>query len=1422
VAELEHENRELKERVAELEQDPNTSLSSVADTTHVSLQESRQGGSGSDVEREGSRTSASSAGNYVPFQEASRAETGFSRDGQDAGSSFRKELSSTSSSDIPEPSGAPIPRVPSAIFRMSSAQSFDAGPSRPGGANSPPMTPELHIPAGLRMKQHDIQLNHLVGSGSFGQVWHAKVPATCVPRARQRPSSFRLDDEEEELAGDFPQPGSEGTGQADVATEGDVDVAVKVFMSTEADVSKEIVLMARVSGCPHVLPLLGVVMEQDDPYKDPQVALVTQYMENGSLYDLLVCGPKQHDMVVRGGVRPRPVFGTEDLLRMAWEAARGCEALHRFNVVHRDLACRNLLVCKGYHVYVSDFGFARLRESAQSKGFSGNALGPVRWEAPESLEFKEYSEATDSFSYGVCIYEMFSRSEPWALVTNARVAHLVLGGMRLAPPLNLDPVLGGILLECWEHDRERRPAFANIVNRLERRMAEREREVRETEWERFAITSMLGGHVFLKSVANDRKQRVHERYVRITPDLQYLSWGRLLPTIAGAVAMGAKAAALSASSGTGTTRLGFGLNPYSHSSTRNPNIHPPPPPPPDLLRSKSDSTKNSELRKRAAPHEAETKVAAAAPGTPKRHSLAHMTVRRFGQASQSSRAIGEAKAADEAGEDASPTAPAAEHRKKPEASGKKRVLKNSKSNDFSWFGQQPVTTENEQVRENVVGFRSERLHSRGSLRAMKSHGVRDIPLREVIDVKVIREKRDAAGVRRPGIRVRTLRRVLELYATEEDVADGSAESRVSAWAWGLRSLIQLWHNVQSSESPGSFSHHARAEGSFHSILLDEEEDSHGTIMPVDLRYGFGFMYDREIVSAGLSKHERWRQRWHVLSRLAGGAFLLKYPTSRARQRAPHVRFFRLRQMQNSLLEDAGIIEEDDVAAVGRRSGVFALEWVGNELGPMGVRSTVKRIVLRKNYYIGGPFGDFNKRSDDEVPAANPIFTVLNERRQVLATIAAPNVAARNFWVYGLQMAIAAARTRSFFDDPDDASSPTKDPHPRLLLEDSLDQILRKVDNTFEAFLRKFPYNPPPAPRVEEEHSVDTKPYDSDEDVSFGPVQVDTKKPSRSSFSVSRLLERHEGGSEQQKASVEDGAASGGPTAPSEKALGVGASARAGDTNSLRRGLKLGQDRPGSMQGSLMQSIRRMGHRVISMHGPTDAAMQEYERAAAAKSPSPSCDLVTDFHSSKTSSSPPGDEDSPVRAKADGVPAEGLAEAAAKDLPSAAEAATRGNAKGAHGRSSSMTWLEELEGMLGNGKYRATNSVKRKRNVRPVSMPKRTGGREDGSAATQTTGLQLSFFSALRRRTRSDAEDSVASSVSEDLPDLELGNNDVAVIELQQDEATLSGTSPRDGALHEEDTYEPFPGFVDNPDHVSFEREASATSENLYQAADRLR
>jgi serine/threonine protein kinase len=62
--------------------------------------------------------------------------------------------------------------------------------------------------------------------------------------------------------------------------------------------------------------------------------------------------------------------------------------LHQTNIIHRDLACRNLLVDDKMDVFVADFGFARLKRMQESKGFTLTGLGPVRWEAPESLQHK--------------------------------------------------------------------------------------------------------------------------------------------------------------------------------------------------------------------------------------------------------------------------------------------------------------------------------------------------------------------------------------------------------------------------------------------------------------------------------------------------------------------------------------------------------------------------------------------------------------------------------------------------------------------------------------------------------------------------------------------------------------------------------------------------------------------------------------------------------------------------------------------------------------------------------------------------------------------------------------------------------------------------------------------------------------------------
>jgi hypothetical protein len=195
-------------------------------------------------------------------------------------------------------------------------------------------TLENDVPAHLRLAKDDIQLLGLIGRGSFGEVWRALHSGSVV--------------------------------------------AVKVFLSEEEDVSSEVKMMAKASGHKNIIPLIGVVI-QDDPYNDPQVAIVTKYMSNGSLHDMLV---NEQSANYHG-----KSLGLLELVSMANAAAEGVESLHGRGIIHRDLACRNLLVDEGMGVCVCDFGFARLRPVG--KGFTATNLGPVRWEAPESLKHKE-------------------------------------------------------------------------------------------------------------------------------------------------------------------------------------------------------------------------------------------------------------------------------------------------------------------------------------------------------------------------------------------------------------------------------------------------------------------------------------------------------------------------------------------------------------------------------------------------------------------------------------------------------------------------------------------------------------------------------------------------------------------------------------------------------------------------------------------------------------------------------------------------------------------------------------------------------------------------------------------------------------------------------------------------------------------------
>lgn len=77
------------------------------------------------------------------------------------------------------------------------------------------------------------------------------------------------------------------------------------------------------------------------------------------------------------------------------------------NVVHRDLACRNVLVGEGKSLKITDFGMSRVvsvDDPLYVKTSQGNL--PWKWMALESLQDLEFTSASDVWSYGVVLWEI--------------------------------------------------------------------------------------------------------------------------------------------------------------------------------------------------------------------------------------------------------------------------------------------------------------------------------------------------------------------------------------------------------------------------------------------------------------------------------------------------------------------------------------------------------------------------------------------------------------------------------------------------------------------------------------------------------------------------------------------------------------------------------------------------------------------------------------------------------------------------------------------------------------------------------------------------------------------------------------------------------------------------------------------------------
>lgn len=143
----------------------------------------------------------------------------------------------------------------------------------------------------------------------------------------------------------------------------------------------------------------------------------------------------------------------------------GLRAAHAADVLHRDFKSDNVMLKTGSdgesHAVVLDFGLARGQRRDEAKSAShSNLVGTFGYIAPEQLEGKPHTEASDVYAFGVVWFELLTGQMPFE--TGSLSSPRVVKGAHDTPPapsqLNaeLPRELDALVLRCLERSPSKR------------------------------------------------------------------------------------------------------------------------------------------------------------------------------------------------------------------------------------------------------------------------------------------------------------------------------------------------------------------------------------------------------------------------------------------------------------------------------------------------------------------------------------------------------------------------------------------------------------------------------------------------------------------------------------------------------------------------------------------------------------------------------------------------------------------------------------------------------------------------------------------------------------------------------------------------------------------------------------------------------
>ncbi|MBV6449654.1 MAG: Serine/threonine-protein kinase PknD [Anaerolineales bacterium] len=182
----------------------------------------------------------------------------------------------------------------------------------------------------------------------------------------------------------------------------DRNVAIKVLPRQLAEspefaarFQQEARIIARLEH-PHILPVF------DFGESDGVTYFVMRYLEAGTLKTKMEAGP----------------LSLNEIDRLFTQLAEALNYAHGHGIIHRDLKPANALIDESGNLFLTDFGIAKLLESASPRLTQTDAImGTPAYISPEQARAETVNQRSDIYSLGIILYEMVTGSVPFVADT---------------------------------------------------------------------------------------------------------------------------------------------------------------------------------------------------------------------------------------------------------------------------------------------------------------------------------------------------------------------------------------------------------------------------------------------------------------------------------------------------------------------------------------------------------------------------------------------------------------------------------------------------------------------------------------------------------------------------------------------------------------------------------------------------------------------------------------------------------------------------------------------------------------------------------------------------------------------------------------------------------------------------------------------